>query len=314
MFKMPENILEFFFVELKKKGKYNTIFEGNSAFIEAKEGQQYYKPLIIVKDINDLETALIEYVNELNRFYEENNNLEKHHDLSFFFNNLLTNMTSSDAQDLTSYIYRRIEFFKIDYFSDLDNPTLLKKQDGVNYYVQRVLESPGLETPYVLVFYMEVDGIYYNLPLIRYAFDRENTCHLFAVQFGRDRVVYFDETYKGVVNKVNTGVTKYRNVSPGFVLSLQLFLELLKKMDVSKIMVPDFLFGRYRKYIGASSISKSHEILERILNNFIRLLQRMEYQSEDFKIEAYPNDIDSFTHISLGKQNNLKRTLEKEND
>lgn len=311
MFEMPDNILEYFFIELKKKGKYTTTFIGTSAVIEARKEQKYYKPNIFIKDLAELENALKEYVTALNTFYMQNNNLEEYHDLSFFFNNLLINMTSSDAEDLTIYIYKRISFFENEQFKEFDEPQILYESEGVKYGVQRVLESPGLETPYVLVFFMEYDGVYYNLPLVRYAFDENGVCHLFAVQFGRDRVMDFDDAYKSIVNKVNTGITKYRNVSPSFVLSLSLFINLLKEMNVENIMVPDFLFGRYRKYIGASSVTKSDQILERILNNFIRLLSRMEFQNEDFQILAYPNDIDSYTHIRLNSRDK-KRALSDE--
>lgn len=303
MFNIPDNILEYFFTELKKKGKYNTTFVGMGAIIEPRKEQQYYKPNIFVKDLKELELALLEFVQALNIFYCKNNNLEDYHDLSFFFNNLLINMTATDAEDLTKFIYRRIAFFNNEQFAELDEPQILHEENGVAYCAQRVLESPGLETPYVLVFYMQLEDAYYNLPLIRYAFDEDGTCHLFAVQYGRDRVMEFDEQFKRIVNTVNTGITKYRNVSPSFVLSLSMFIELLQKEGVTKIVSPDFLCGRYRKYIGASSVKRSDMILERILNNYLRLLQRMEVQIEGLTIDAFPNEVDSFTHISLKPQN-----------
>ncbi|MBQ6841455.1 MAG: hypothetical protein IJO63_05015 [Bacilli bacterium] len=310
MFEIPENILEYFFLELKKKGKYNTVFLGNSAIIEARKEQSYYKPNIVVKDVADLEVALIEFVNELNTFYSDKPKLEDYHDLSFFFNNLLINMTSTDAEDLTSFIYKRIAFFRNNQFEEFDSPKLLMEKDGVKYYAQRFLECPGLETPYVMVFYMESDGIRYNLPLIRYAFDEDGVCYLFAVQFGRDRIVVLDDTYRDIVNDVNQGITKFRNVSPSFVVSLSLFVDMLRELGTTKMVAPDFLFGRYRKYIGASSVTKSNQILERILDNFVRLLKRMEFQDDGFVIEFFPLDVDSYTHITIlpkEKEKILKR-------
>ena len=86
----------------------------------------------------------------------------------------------------------------------------------------------------------------------------------------------------------------------------------IEEENVTKIVVPDFLYGRYRKYYGASSEKKSNMILERILNNFIRLMQRMEMQVDNFYIEAYPNEIDSYTHIIINKEKELVRTLANE--
>ena len=303
MFNVPDNILEYFFVELKKKGKYSTTFTDKGAIISPRKEQEYYKPNIYVKDLKELELALIEFVNTLNEFYKDTPNLEDYHDLSFFFNNLLINMTNTDAEDLTVFIYKRIAFYKNIQFEEFDDKQLVAEKGGVKYYAMRYLEAPGLETPYVMVFYMEYDGVTYNLPLVRYAFDEDGVCYLFAVQFGRDRLVNFAKEYKDIVNDINTGINKFRNVSPSFVVSLSLFVDMLKDLGITKIMAPDYLFGRYRKYIGASSVTKSNEILQRILNNYLRLLQRMEYQDSGFKITSYPFDCDSYTHITLDSDN-----------
>lgn len=313
MFEIPENIVEFFFQEIHKRSKYNIVIEDGIVKIKTDIDHEYYKPTIVILDLEGLKSALINYVYALNEFYTKAKNLESYHDLSFFMNHLLLNMTSSDAQDFVSYIERRTAFFENDHFQEYQNETLLLKDGNIEYYVQNIIEAPGLETPYVLVFSMKKDGVSYPLPLVRYAFDENNVCHLFAIQFGRGRkYAVEDEDYKKIVNRINSGVNKYRNVSPSFVLSFKLFLQLLENYSISEIKVPDFLFGRYKNYFGATTTVKSDEILNRIVNRFLLLMQRVEYQFTGFEVTAYPNDIDSYTHIRLnGPVNDRKKAKEK---
>lgn len=309
MFNIPEDIVKYFFDEIHAKGKYDVIIDKNRAYIKPRKEETYYKPVIEIKDIEEFRIALYEYVEVLTNFYTKYNIRQDYHDLSYFFNNLIFNMTFSDAEDLTTYIYKRITFFHNEEFNELEEKTLLTEIDGVKYYVKRVVEAPGLETPFILIFEMECDGVIYPLPLIRYAFDENNICHLFAIQFGKDRI--YDTSikeYKDLVNNVNSGINKFRNVSPSFVLSFTLFLKLLNDKNIKEIMVPSFLFARYKHYHKARTVKQSDLILNRILNNFILLLQRMEYEIEGFNVFCYTEEFDSYTHIKLNELNS-KNTL-----
>lgn len=304
MLKMPEDIVKFFFDEIKLKGKYEVIITDKQAKILPPDYQAYYKPVILVKDIDDLRVSLINYYIALNNYYRNKDSLKEYHTLSFFFNNLLFNMNNTDAEDLSSYIDKRTAFLKDETFNEYDKVTPIGEFNGDLICVERVLEEPGLETPYVLEFTIEHDNQIYQLPLIRCAIDNDNVCHLFAVQFGRYRNFAVKEReYKSIVNKINKGVKKYRNVSPGFVLTLRLFLDLLKKHNIKRIVIPDFLFCRYKNYYKATTTGKSDAILTRILDHFLTLIERMEYQFEDVNVDYYPNEIDAYTHITLEKKN-----------
>lgn len=299
MFEIPENILETFFENIRVVKKCQVEFKGNGALIKPHKDEEYYKPVIIVKDLNKLRESLINYLNIIVKFYE-GASLRDHHNLSYFITKLLSNMTASDALDLASYIDKISYFFTNNHFAELDEYTLIDVQDNAKFYVKRVKEEVGLETPYILDFKMEVDGKIYDMPIVRYAFDKNNVCHLFAIQFGRFRDIKVqDINYKNVVNKINSGIKRYRNVSPSFVITFSLFLKLLQAYGVNKVVVPDFLFNRYRLYFKAKTEVRGNEVLMRILDNFLTLLQRMEYQFEFFEIDNYPNEIDSFTHITL---------------
>lgn len=311
IFYMPENINKLFFDIIFQICKYEVEINANSALIKPRSEEEYYKPIIIVKDLDELAEALENYINALNNFYKEHNNLDEYHTLEYFLARLLSNMAPSDALDLTSYINRRTFFLSNNEFAEYDEKTTVVESEDYKIYVQKALESPGLETPYILLFSAEINGEEYPLPLIRYAFDEGGTCHVFAVQFGRQREPITTDNFKKIINKANRGVNKYRNVSPSFVISFALFINFLKSKNVTNIVMPDFLFGRYRRYFGGHSEQKSDEILYRILNNFITLIQRMEYQFPDVEITAFPNDVDSYTHIKLNCPGQ-KRILHKD--
>lgn len=308
MFKIPNDIVDYFFKEIQTKGKYTVEIIDNKAEITPPKHQEYYKPVIIVKDLYDLKVALINFCIALNNFYKDKDVLKEYHDISFFFNNLLFNMNNTDAENLSSYIDKRINFLKDNTFNEFKNITPISTFNGDLICVERVIEEPGLESPFVLEFTIQHDNDIYQLPLVRYAIDEDNVCHLFAVQFGRYRDYEVrNNNYKNIINKINKGVKKYRNVSPSFVLSLRLFLDLLKKNNINKIVIPDYLFSRYKNYYRASTTGRSDDILTRILDNFLTLLMRMEYQFDDIKIDYFPNEIDSNTHISLKQLKNTSK-------
>ena len=88
MFEIPENILEFFFQQIQKYGKYKIVQEDGIVKIKTDIDHEYYKPVIIIKDLKELENALINYAHALNSFYAGANNLESYQNLSFFMNHL----------------------------------------------------------------------------------------------------------------------------------------------------------------------------------------------------------------------------------
>ncbi len=319
MLEIPNNILDFFFKEVTEKGKYKIEIKGKMAYIIPREEETYYKPIIIIPDIEELSNLLIQYIIAVNEFNKKNNiQLEEYQDLSYIFNIMLFNLSSSDANDLNKFILTRISFFYDNNLEQYNKRTKIFEYDNVSFYAERELESTGLETPFIMLFSMDINGKSYNLPLIRYAIDNDNTCYIYTVQRGRNRFCDINNPfYRKAVNPVNQGVKDNRNISPSFVLILAMFLKILSDNNISKIMIPDFLFNRYRKYYHANTITKSNEILSRMFHNISIIVKRMSAQIEGFSIEDYPLDIDSYFHISivnLDSQNKMLKKLLKDNN
>lgn len=296
---IPEDIVSYFYTALKEKGKYRVEHENNSVVIYPRENQEYYKPPIIIRDVGKLEEALKNYATKLDSFYSKNYKLEEYQDLSYFLTIMLFNMTNSDAEDLVHYINQCSLSFERDIFDDFEERQKVIQIDDSEFYAQRFVESPGLETPYYMLFQMERGSNVYELPLVRYTI-RNDVCYIYAVQMGRGRSYnYQEKDYKEVINKANSGLKEDRDIPPNFALVLALFIKTLRDHNISRIMIPDYLFGRYRNYHRSTTITKSDELLERIMNRFLQLIRRIDAQIDGLDITSYPNDIDSYMRINI---------------
>ena len=90
-----------------------------------------------------------------------------------------------------------------------------------------------------------------------------------------------------------------------------MFLKILNDHNIKNIVVPDFLFNRYKKYYRANTTSKSNEILSRMFNNITTLIKRIDDQIDGFNIKTYPLDVDSYYHIEISNLESNNKMLNK---
>lgn len=313
MLEIPNKILEFFFREIKLKGKYEIEIKYNTAYIIPRVEERYYKPIIRIPNVKKFANLLIEYIETINKFNSKNNIKQKEYqDLSYVFNIMLFNIAPSDANDLNKFIETRIDFYNDNNLDEFIEQTKVFEYNNNLFYAKREIEDFGLETPYIMSFSMETAGKIYNLPIIRYGIDKDGVCFIYAVQIGRGRFCDINNIdYKNATNPINQGIKEHRNISPSFVLILSIFLKMLNDNNINKIVIPDFLFNRYKKYYRANTTSKSDEILSRMFHNITTLIKRMDSQIEGFNIQSYPLDIDSYYHIELKNLDSKNKMLKK---
>lgn len=285
MIKQTTDILEFFFREIKITGKYEINIKNNFTYIIPRKEEQYYKPIIKIPDLNQFTKLLIKYVEAINEFNKRNNfQLKEYQDLSYIFNIMLFNLASSDADDLNKFIETRISFFNDYHLDKLVKPKQIFEYCDVSFYAQREIEAFGLETPYIMTFKMHIAGETFNLPIIRYGINENGICFIYAVQIGRERHCDINNPkYKNIINQVNKGIKEHRGISPSFVLILAMFFKILNDNNINKVVIPDFLFNRYKKYYRANTTIKSsyYHININNLESNTPMLKRLLKKDED---------------------------------
>lgn len=156
----------------------------------------------------------------------------------------------------------------------------------------------------------------------------EGVCFIYAVQ--RESKLK-ENSYTKKINRLLYKVNKdveddyeldnIKDVSPSALVSLTLFIRILKENNINEIRVVDYLPIRYKakecaidykinklkdklkdKEINELLIKAQDEqtnIQRNITDKFIRNFRRLEYQLGNVKITNYPKDVDSMMHLSL---------------
>lgn len=163
--------------------------------------------------------------------------------LEFNYNNiksvltyLWSNITEQEMPYLEQYIAKAINFYNDTSLLDkiVSKTTSIGMLTG---YTDN--NSIYQETPYCFKSYFKEDSKVYYLPRISYGISKD-VCYIYAIQ-NKDNSNNKDESYNAIVkdkiNCINSGVKKYRNVTPSFVLSLTLFLSYLKENNINKVCV-----------------------------------------------------------------------------
>lgn len=86
---------------------------------------------------------------------------------------------------------------------------------------------------------MKKEGSKYSLPRISYGISN-GICYIYAIQ-NKDSKMNTDSKYnlevKDKLKTINSGISKYRNITPSFVVALALFISFLKENNINKIQV-----------------------------------------------------------------------------
>ena len=120
----------------------------------------------------------------------------------------------------------------------------------------------------------------YNLPWIRYGISKnkngDKIAYIYALQKMEPSLdENYNEEMKKVINKVNSGVKKYRNVTPSAISSLAIFMGMLEGKGIKAIKVPDFLIGRYGKFSNAKTEEETDRIQTNLTDKFLRNFLRV---------------------------------------
>lgn len=300
--------------EAKKQGippeerKATVIRDGESIKIIPKSHPDNM-PLIEIRNPATLEKVLENYLQTVKSKKIKYTKMDECHKDKYFLFNIWKNATHSDCVSPEQFVNRYINFINDNTFSEYDELKPIGKCGKNILMIKRLEDEQGFETPYILHLSFTDETYIYNLPWIRYGISTNKRGEKLAYIYGLQRMdespnEYYNNQIKQILNGVNKGVKKYRNVTPSSIVSLSVFLGLLESHGVSAIKAPDFLGFRYGKYVHTNSDEEQDRIQENITNKFLRNFLRLSEHLDNLKIESVPiGELNSFLCMSLNPYN-----------
>lgn len=296
-------------VELTDEQLEEIVSQKNGIFLTPPNKYEYYRPNTVIKDIDELEKKLGQYVEAIYSSEKNFYRIDDEHSISTYFYYLIKTLTNSDSQDLIEYIDVFIGFLKDNMFSWLEDESkigriALGEEEHQQYDVlaKRTEEYYGSETPYTMRYALDRKGFKYTMPFVRYGISGKEA-YIYSIQ-RKGKLNYRYTKIKeihGSFNRVNSGIKHERDITPSMLISATMFMGMLSGAGVEKVRVSDFLTRRFGHYNGINSnFEEACRIQSNITNKFLRTFTRLVSQFKGIEITSYPNDIDSYLYLKLG--------------
>ena len=114
----------------------------------------------------------------------------------------------------------------------------------------------------------------YNLPWVRYGISQnkngDKIAYIYALQKMEPSLSEkYNEEIEKDINKVNTGIRRYRNVTPNAIVALSIFMGMLEAEGITAIKAPDFFIGRYGHFVNASTEEETDIIQYNLTEKFL---------------------------------------------
>ncbi len=290
-------------------GESGELSEEDALYFEQKiKDSESYKPEILVTPdkMPKLQEALDRF---LNNNHKANLDYAQGRDADYFFYWLIKNMTNSDAENVVGYVNRYADFTADKTFEGLyGTPAFMGSLNDIAFLAMNVDEyEAGLETPYLMLFWAEKNGASSVLPFIRYGIEnteKGKTAYIYAIQRRKDENAFeteLDQQLDRVFAGANASVKEHRNITPSMVCMMAAFLGMLKAKGVKEIKAPDVVLRRWGDFWQTKTEEESIRIQSNATNKFLISFLRLSNQFDGLDVTAFPNDIDSFMHLKIGK-------------
>lgn len=308
---------------------------------------------LIIKNKNEFFKLLRKYLKlelkknrKIPKFYKDTNRNK----IKWLMSYLFVNASSSDFLNPEDYLRREISFLEDNTFNFLDKGIELDMDKLLNskLRIKREVSPTTMETPnkitLSLVKKINDEEVEYRLPSIYYGIDND-TCYIYSILSPKPKKniseleTKYDKKINRILYKLNSGIKETKeyfdykegistyypegnitDVTHSFVISLSIFLGLLKSRNITKVKAVPYLPVRYAsRYITAKEkedkekqlelLERNNEIQTNITNKFIRTFLRLSSQDDSIHIESYPYEIDDYLTIRINKQNNISNEL-----
>lgn len=264
-----------------------------------------------IQDYNLFIKRLTEYVYTVINFYHLDNSENTIKKIIIL---LWSNITKEEMLNIDDYVRKYIDFYNDDIFKDKNGS---KKIDNIGeMYYSFDSQSIKQETP--LCFnscFKDGDNIYY-LPRISYGI-KDGTCYIYAAQNkNKNEDNEYSILVKKLLNTLNRGVKKYRNVTPSALASLSLFISLLKEKEITNFEVVGNLPIRHqnRELVDNYKLqieSKTKDIVE--VDRLRKIMSDNRFRIYDNTTNKFRNNFQRLSHhfkmILRSPENELSENL-----
>lgn len=186
-----------------------------------------------VIDSEKFKKLLNEYVYSALNFY---NLMPTRDNIKALLTYIWSNITSKEMNNVEQFLEKRISFFDV----SMSRKEVSKECDLGIINGQVDIQSPLQETPYCFKSSFQSGNDIYALPRISFGIDN-GVCYIYAIQNKDAKQNTNNGEYNELVHRtmrgINSGVKKYRNVTPSFVVALTFFTSFLKSNGINYIDV-----------------------------------------------------------------------------
>ena len=326
-----------------------------SKIFYALDNIDYSKPVIEVSNYKLLFNLLFDYIYKLSTVDENKDTLEQFWlNTAFTFKYIWLRMTPDDFKNPELFLYKSVCMLNDNTFIDYNKKKVLddKIDDKYNVCVLDRYAAGYDESPKEVLFSLFRNNEANILPVVRYGIYEENNnkvCEIGSIQdkdskYNKSIYPGLDKSINRFKYKLNDGVDNLliQDIKFNKLLSLLLFIKLLKSRDINYIRVPSMYVLDYeyhekfdkrikfefenrwdRKVITPDECDKLYlEYLSRInkqdfiskakTTDFIRLFERLIYHIDDVDILSYPMDTSSYFDFKINSYDNVRgKTIKK---
>ena len=300
---------------------------------------------LIIKDEEKFIKLLRKYISielkknrKMPKFYKN----QSYNKIKWLMAYLFVNASVSDFFNPTEYLKRVIGFLEDNTFDFLDNGIEIDDFLDSKLKIKKEVSPTTMETPNRIILTLvdkTNEELEYNLPSIYYGIDN-GTCYIYSLLSPKQKnnqseeEIKYNKKINRLLYKINTGLKEkeineyyeYKegksnyypegnitDVTHSFILSLSIFLSLLKRKNITKVKAVPYLPVRYAsRYITANNkkdktkkeelLKRNNEIQTNATNKFIRTFRRISEEDKSVKIESYPYEVDEFLTLNLSSK------------
>jgi len=297
-------------------GAVAVIIDGDRVIINP-NGENTYSmfPQLTISSVRELERIILPSFQEAvmdPEVMKKFDIIERRRTFEYYLESQIISASNSDFEDIGRFFKKRTSFLYDNTFNEFAGRSPIEigqLSDTEKLYVSRnCCEGMCYETPYYMQYSISDGENIIRLPKIRYAIETtdngDKVAHIYAVQGqkSKNEKTDYEKKVEETLWSISFKNTKYKDVYRPALFSLAIFIGMLKSENITNIVVPDMMYARWIGHVISGTLEQSiaiqHNQTDRFLFTFLNLTE----QFEGLRINAFPNDIDSFMHVSIDNE------------